>query len=841
MSTTTTKKTLRTKGSSPSLKETIVFTGQDKVIQDLIYAPSKEIDAIALHFIIKETGYIVEYLKQKINLEQRYMEEHANINNKLYECCPPNKANGVQRSFMDYVGLTETLQPFREEYIAKLKQQREELLKFRVEQQKAYEKNKAWMNQSNQEYIIARLKKLPAVQEIYFQKWDEIERSAGTTVASPMVATPMTPTLPTPLPSAGSAFPLLHKKLSQDEEMDTRAMSMDDDRVKQQPVKFADLINTSPSSPPQHQSSRIERFMKKHLNKPEDAGSKNIRIAKLKVEVGEADTNYRNVVREISTLSVKIDATNHHILNNVQIALKEKSERVKALLQVAMKAELDRMQQLQQPVASLLAGVEKVDTDAEAQFFNQSSNKALNKFPKPTPIYYQNHHVGVCKDLIFGTSLTEYAQQRGRSPPLLITKCIEAIENMGGLEKEGIYRVSGKQSNIEKIKHAFELDEEAVVIGENDVPEDLYGLASVIKIFLRELKTPLFPFKLTDRLVYSQIPDAELRLMNLLTRIIKLEPANYDTLKTLIHHLSKLQACVEKNKMTANNLTLIFTPAIFQDLNHAQSAPGEWAKDCVLEDLIMNSQDIFANKDLHNNSAITGHIQYGFDQSATPDRHHSLNRYAMQVQSPNSPTGTAHHHHDDDTDGYSIIDDDDDTDYVMSIADDESSSNANSMLHSSLERMPDRHSSRANTPTPPPPTEAVEVVSAPPPPVHDGETPARTASFERKKFQAHFQGKGLKVDTGNTLPISDSRDGRDVHIPTVKSATVPSYDWLQFDPENTNTPPVPAVPKLRRSATTGKKVISRRKMSLHHQDGTVPDVPILKRGGNNSTSTTTIP
>lgn len=100
--------------------------------------------------------------------------------------------------------------------------------------------------------------------------------------------------------------------------------------------------------------------------------------------------------------------------------------------------------------------------------------------------------------------MTEYAQQRGRSPPLLITKCIEAIENMGGLEKEGIYRVSGKQSNIEKIKHAFELDEEAVVIGENDVPEDLYGLASVIKIFLRELKTPLFPFKLTDRLVYSR-------------------------------------------------------------------------------------------------------------------------------------------------------------------------------------------------------------------------------------------------------------------------------------------------------------------------------------------------
>ncbi len=100
--------------------------------------------------------------------------------------------------------------------------------------------------------------------------------------------------------------------------------------------------------------------------------------------------------------------------------------------------------------------------------------------------------------------MTEYAQQRHRSPPLLITKCIDAIEKLGGLEREGIYRVSGKQSNIEKIKHAFELDEESVVIGENDVPEDLFGIASVVKIFLRELKTPLFPFKLTDRLVYSR-------------------------------------------------------------------------------------------------------------------------------------------------------------------------------------------------------------------------------------------------------------------------------------------------------------------------------------------------
>ena len=89
--------------------------------------------------------------------------------------------------------------------------------------------------------------------------------------------------------------------------------------------------------------------------------------------------------------------------------------------------------------------------------------------------------------------------------------------------------------------------------------------------------------------------------------------------------------------MTINNLTLIFTPAIFQDLNHAQS-PGEWAKDCVLEDLIINADDIFANKDLHNNSAITGHIEYGFHQNHADSNDLLANRYAMTIQSPDSPT-----------------------------------------------------------------------------------------------------------------------------------------------------------------------------------------------------------
>lgn len=59
------------------------------------------------------------------------------------------------------------------------------------------------------------------------------------------------------------------------EESDFRPLSLDEDRKNIKPV------DTS-------QSSRIERFMKRHLNRPEDINRQNIKVANLKVEVAEA-------------------------------------------------------------------------------------------------------------------------------------------------------------------------------------------------------------------------------------------------------------------------------------------------------------------------------------------------------------------------------------------------------------------------------------------------------------------------------------------------------------------------------------------------------------------------
>lgn len=103
-------------------------------------------------------------------------------------------------------------------------------------------------------------------------------------------------------------------------------------------------------------------------------------------------------------------------------------------------------------------------------------------------------------EVLFGGSLESYAIEHNRPVPVIVEKCIDAIEAMGGLQKEGIYRVSGRQTNIEQLKHQFELDEDKVVL---DSKYDVFTIATILKMYIRELKRPLFDFNVQSRLTYS--------------------------------------------------------------------------------------------------------------------------------------------------------------------------------------------------------------------------------------------------------------------------------------------------------------------------------------------------
>jgi hypothetical protein len=54
-----------------------------------------------------------------------------------------------------------------------------------------------------------------------------------------------------------------------------------------------------------------------------------------------------------------------------------------------------------------------------------------------------------------------------------------------------------------QLKRLFDQNEDAVDLTDPVLGEDCASIAAVLKIYLRELPEPLFPFGLQDRITYS--------------------------------------------------------------------------------------------------------------------------------------------------------------------------------------------------------------------------------------------------------------------------------------------------------------------------------------------------
>lgn len=75
--------------------------------------------------------------------------------------------------------------------------------------------------------------------------------------------------------------------------------------------------------------------------------------------------------------------------------------------------------------------------------------------------------------------------------PLLNVRIIPNLYYLSGLHHQGIFRVSGSQIEINNFKDAFERGEDPLV-DINDA-SDINSIAGVLKLYLRELREPLFP------------------------------------------------------------------------------------------------------------------------------------------------------------------------------------------------------------------------------------------------------------------------------------------------------------------------------------------------------------
>ncbi|XP_004675252.1 PREDICTED: rho GTPase-activating protein 31 [Condylura cristata] len=162
----------------------------------------------------------------------------------------------------------------------------------------------------------------------------------------------------------------------------------------------------------------------------------------------------------------------------------------------------------------------------------------------------------------FGCDLTEYLESSGQDVPYVLKSCAEFIETHGIVD--GIYRLSGVTSNIQRLRQEFGSDQCPDLTREVYL-QDIHCVGSLCKLYFRELPNPLLTYELYEKFTkaVSHCPE-EGQLARIQNVIQELPPPHYRTLKYLIRHLAHIASFSSKTNMHARNLALVWAPNLLR-------------------------------------------------------------------------------------------------------------------------------------------------------------------------------------------------------------------------------------------------------------------------------------
>ncbi|KAI8073315.1 Rho GTPase activation protein, partial [Gongronella butleri] len=231
---------------------------------------------------------------------------------------------------------------------------------------------------------------------------------------------------------------------------------------------------------------------------------------------------------------------------------------------------------------------EKIDKDADIALYintyhGRTGNSGAPKGGKNDSPYKDYNMVApaapaaaaVNPNPVFGVPLNTLLVRDQQEVPWILRKCAEAVETYG-LNVVGIYRLSGTNSQIQKLKGAFDRDCANVNLNSEEYLSDINNITSVLKLWFRELPDPLFPLASYQQFLNAaQIDDDIKRVLGLHAVINDLPDAHYATLKYLMCHLDTVQKHQRYNKMGASNLATIFGMTLMGNETSSVTSPGQ--------------------------------------------------------------------------------------------------------------------------------------------------------------------------------------------------------------------------------------------------------------------------
>ena len=208
---------------------------------------------------------------------------------------------------------------------------------------------------------------------------------------------------------------------------------------------------------------------------------------------------------------------------------------------------------------------------------------------------------------LFGGSLEEYLEATGEDIPLILRSCIRVI-NLYGLHHQGIFRVSGSQVEISNFKEWFERGEDP--LAEVTDASDINSIAGVFKLYLRELREPLFPTIYFDHFITLAQHESKQEVVTGIRKFLStLSRAVVCVMRYLFAFLNHLSEYSDENMMSAYNLAICFGPTLMRAPEDKEQVQYQNQVNVLIENMIVHHEDIFP-KDL---------IGFKYEKYITPD------------------------------------------------------------------------------------------------------------------------------------------------------------------------------------------------------------------------------
>ncbi|VDN07555.1 unnamed protein product [Thelazia callipaeda] len=210
--------------------------------------------------------------------------------------------------------------------------------------------------------------------------------------------------------------------------------------------------------------------------------------------------------------------------------------------------------------ATLPSDDKKRNEIEEIRLTRETIIEKLKRFFRSRPSIESLKEKGIYKpESVFGSTLAAICHHEQSTVPRFIQLVTEVIESKG-LDTDGLYRVSGNLSSIQRIRCQVDQEKYIALLAEDDV----HVLTGALKLFFRELSEPIFPANLAKDFIYAnRLPKGEGKLKSFDELLNRLPLINRETLKVLFGHLIRVANHADKNRMEIHNLAIMFGPSLF--------------------------------------------------------------------------------------------------------------------------------------------------------------------------------------------------------------------------------------------------------------------------------------